>query len=349
MCEKSVKDASSEFYFFMVIRVGYLVRFRPVALVFFLSLLFGAASAVEAPLSTGGVPVANLDRDTTVRLQIFLDRHGFSAGKIDGRPGELLVKALSRFQRAIAVPVTGTLDPGLGLQVVDPALVPYTVDSVHRAWVGACPTEPAEQAQVPALPYANFLEFLAERYHCSPAFLQSCNPRWMGDDLPLGTTVLVPNVEPFRIEDVGRRGSVIKHPEFSRRRIHIQRAEGMLDLWEGFNLLASYPVTSGGGAVETPAGTWRIVALSPMPTFRWDRSVLETGRRSETFFMLPPGPNNPVGVMWCGLNRPRIGIHGTDNPHTIGRATSHGCIRLANWDVVRLASQITPGVTVLIE
>ncbi len=320
---------------------------RLLALIF-VSLL-GIGLAASETVARPGLSLATLDRDTIVRLQIFLDRHGFSPGKIDGRSGEFLSKALLRFQRAIAVPITGTLDPELGLQAVDPVLVPYTVTAQHLANIGPCPTQPAEQALVASLPYTSVREFLAERFHCSPQFLQSCNPQWTGDDLPVGATVLVPNVEPFRIEDLAQRGAIGKHPEFSSRRIHVSRAERMLDLWEGDNLLASYPVTPGGGTVETPAGSWHIVAMSPLPTFRWDRSVLETGRRSETFFLLPPGPNNPVGVMWCALNRAGIGIHGTDNPQTIGRATSHGCLRLANWDVVRLAAQITPGVVVAIE
>ena len=332
-------------------RVGWPVmsRWLSLVLVVVLTLFFGAPLVAAETVTRPGLALATLDRETIVRLQIFLDRHDFSPGKIDGRAGEFLVKALMRFQRAIAVPITGTLDPELGIQAVDPVLVPFTLTAKHLAGIGPCPTQPAEQALVSSLPYTSVGEFLAERFHCSPQFLHLCNPNWIGDDLPVGATVLVPNVEPFKIEQLAQRGAIGKHPAFSTRRIHVSRAERMLDLWEGDNLLASYPVTPGGGAVETPAGTWRIVALSPLPTFRWDRSVLETGRRSETFFLLPPGPNNPVGVLWCALNRPGIGIHGTDNPQTIGRATSHGCMRLANWDVVRLAAQITPGVTVHIE
>ena len=85
-----------------------------------------------------------------------------------------------------------------------------------------------------------------------------------------------------------------------------------------------------------------------MPTFRWDKEMLQHGKRSGNFHLLPPGPNNPVGVMWIALNKKGIGIHGTNSPDSIGRAASHGCIRLANWDVVRLATKIRPGETVSI-
>ena len=78
--------------------------------------------------------------------------------------------------------------------------------------------------------------------------------------------------------------------------------------------------------------------------------MLELGVRSPTTIVnLPPGPNSPVGVMWMGLNKSGIGLHGTNNPETIGRAASHGCIRLANWDAVKLSQMVTPGVTVHID
>ena len=78
-------------------------------------------------------------------------------------------------------------------------------------------------------------------------------------------------------------------------------------------------------------------------------SATVVGVRSENFYELPIGPNNPVGVMWIGLNRAGIGIHGTNSPQTIGRSSSHGCMRTANWDVVRLVKMITKGMTVIIE
>ena len=71
--------------------------------------------------------------------------------------------------------------------------------------------------------------------------------------------------------------------------------------------------------------------------------LLQHGRRSGNFHLLPPRPRNLVGVMWIALNKKGIGIHGTNEPGSIGRAASHGSIRLANWDVVRLATKIKRG------
>ena len=63
----------------------------------------------------------------------------------------------------------------------------------------------------------------------------------------------------------------------------------------------------------------------------------------KTTTIFRPGPNNLVGILWMGLNKPGIGIHGTNNPETIGRAASHGCIRLANWDAARVKDVVSVG------
>ena len=58
---------------------------------------------------------------------------------------------------------------------------------------------------------------------------------------------------------------------------------------------------------------------------------------------VPPGPNNPVGLVWIDLTAPSYGIHGTPQPEEIGKTESHGCIRLTNWDAVDLAAMVRPG------
>jgi lipoprotein-anchoring transpeptidase ErfK/SrfK len=199
------------------------------------------------------------------------------------------------------------------------------------------------------LPYASLLEFLTERFHSADELLEYINRPLKMSALKPGDIVKVPNVEPFLIEDLTPMASLPEIPEYQGRTIRIDTREKILDLFEGETLLASVPITPGSGHLGTPPGTWRILGIAAMPTFRWDKSVLEYGVRSDNYYELPIGPNNPVGVMWIGLNRPGIGIHGTNDPQTIGRSASHGCMRTANWDVVRLAKMITKGMTVEIE
>jgi len=62
--------------------------------------------------------------------------------------------------------------------------------------------------------------------------------------------------------------------------------------------------------------------------------------------MLRPGPNNPVGVAWIGLDKPGYGMHGTPSPEQVGRTESHGCFRLANWDAEYLVKLVWIGMPV---
>jgi lipoprotein-anchoring transpeptidase ErfK/SrfK len=295
-------------------------------------------------------PVA--ERDVTTRTQIFLDQQLFGPGKIDGRPGEFLTKALIRYQRANALPETGKVDANIPLDSVFPVYTYYTVQEGDQKFVGELPKKTEEQAKRKFLPYETLEEFVCERYHVSPAFLAKLNPAVKMAALKPGDTLRVPNVEPFKVEELPKQGNLPEQVDFKGRIITIHRAEKMLDLYEGDKLIAAVPITPGqpgGGATETPPGTWKIVGVAAMPTFRWDEGVLNRGVRTEKAFNLPSGPNNPVGVCWIGLNKPGIGIHGTNNPETIGRAASHGCMRVANWDVIRLSKLITKGMTVVIE
>lgn len=110
-------------------------------------------------------------------------------------------------------------------------------------------------------------------------------------------------------------------------------------------LVASFPITPGKPQFIR-YGTWQLRNMVELPYWRYDQQLLDTGKRSENALNIPPGPNSPVGIIWNGLSRPGIGLHGTSDPETIGRARSAGCIRLANWDAIRLPTLIRPGATV---
>lgn len=285
-----------------------------------------------------------------LRLQIFLDSKLFGPGKLDGRPGEFTTKALNRYQRSQGVPETPLEMHTLDLSSIAQNYTSYTLRPEDLAFVGDLPSQPSAQSKKKYLPYSSLLEFLTERFHCSPDFLAFINPGLKMSALKPGDTVTVPNVEPFLIEELTPIPQLPEVPEFQATRVlMINTWEKMLDLMEGDKVLASLPITPGSGYLATPPGTWKIVGITQMPTFRWDKSVLEYGVRSENFYELPIGPNNPVGIMWIGLNRPGIGLHGTNQPQTIGRSASHGCMRVANWDVIRLSKLITKGMTVVIE
>ncbi len=306
---------------------------------------------VTAPAEAGvarAEPVS--EREVITRLQIFLDQRSFSPGKIDGKWGEFVAKALQRYQRANGLPTTGQIDPSLQheLQAVFPIYTTYTLTDDDLKRVGNVPTKPAEEAKVPALLYRSLTEFIAERYHAGQNFIAHLNSDRNVDNLKAGDTVRVPNVPPFQIETLREVGNLPLKPEFAKRVIKIDTRFRMLDIMDGDKIVSSYPITPGSQKLPAPIGTWKIVGIATLPWFRWDEAMLMHGQRSENFYNLPPGPRNPVGIAWIGLNKRGIGIHGTASPDTIGRSGSHGCIRLANWDAARVINQVTEGMTVQI-
>ncbi len=307
---------------------------------------------VEIPAE---LPVARAEPvnelEVTARLQIFLDQKHFGPGKIDGAPGEFTSKALARYQRANGLPVTGDLNDvhNLPLNDVYPIYTTYTITEADAKQVGDVPAKPQDQAKLKRMPYPTLLKFLQERYHSDPNFLRYLNPGKDLTRLAVGDTVRVPNVKPFRIEEVKPVAKTPVNPAFKGRRIIVDTNEKILDLYEGETLLASFPITPGSSKVPAPPGRWKIVGIATMPWFRYDEGVLKRGVRTDTFYNIPAGPSSPVGVVWIGLNRRSIGLHGTNNPQTIGRAASAGCVRLANWDAIRLAKMVSPGTPVTID
>jgi lipoprotein-anchoring transpeptidase ErfK/SrfK len=304
------------------------------------------------PAAESGVARAEpvSEREVITRLQIFLDQRSFGPGKIDGRWGEFVAKALQRYQKANGQNATGQINQGLQeqLQRIFPIYTTYqlTQDDFNR--VGNIPYKPKEEAKVKAMLYRSITEFIAERFHSGENFISKLNKDINLDAAKPGDTVRVPNVPPFQIETLREVGSLPVKPEFTKRLIKIDTRYRMLDIIDGEQLIGSYPITPGSQKLPAPIGTWKIVGIATMPWFRWDEAMLNHGERSENFYNIPPGPRNPVGIAWIGLNKRGIGIHGTNSPDTIGRSGSHGCIRLANWDAARVINQVTEGMTVQI-
>jgi lipoprotein-anchoring transpeptidase ErfK/SrfK len=301
-------------------------------------------AVIPNPLPKAPEPV-----DDILRLQIFLDNQHFGPGRLDGRPGEFTIKALKHYQRAHQLTETELTAHTLDLTSVSQLYVEYTIRPEDLKFVGDLPSQPSAQSRKKYLPYDSLLEFLTERFHSSPELIEYINRPLKLSTLKPGDVVKVPNVEPFRIEELTPIAALPEVPEYLQRVIKIDTREKLLDLYEGERLIATFPITPGSGHLATPPGNWRILGITQMPTFRWDKSVLEYGVRSGNYYELPIGPNNPVGVMWIGLNKPGIGIHGTNQGQTIGRSASHGCMRTANWDAIRLSRMVTKGMTVIIE
>ena len=320
--------------------------FAATLLVLSASSLAFAQTQTATPQKVYPVALPNYNEETATRLQIFLDNSYFGPGKIDGRMGEFFRKALISYKYAHGMPKTGAVDSWL-LDQVPVTYTNYTIREDDPKFVGPLPTEHAEQATLKMLPYTSLLEFVAERFHSSESYIQKLNPGKKWEELKPGDVLKVPNVLPFEIEKMNE-GNLPENPKLKARKVFVDTKEHVLSVFENDQLICEFPITPGSTVLPAPIGTWKIVGVATMPWFRYDEGMLNYGVRTEQFFNLPPGPNNLVGVVWIGLNKTGIGIHGTNNPETIGRAASHGCIRTANWDAARLKDLVTVGNTVSI-
>jgi lipoprotein-anchoring transpeptidase ErfK/SrfK len=126
--------------------------------------------------------------------------------------------------------------------------------------------------------------------------------------------------------------------------IVISREANRLWLYDGERLVRSFPVATGQAIYPTPRGLWHIVVKWKNPW--WYPPVNDSWARG--LKPVPPGPGNPLGTRWMGLNAPGVGIHGTDEPSSIGYSASHGCIRMQVPDAEWLFDRVEIGTTVYI-
>lgn len=307
--------------------------------------------------------------DDAVRLQIFLDEALFGPGVIDGKPGRFTEEAVKSWNEVNGHPDSdwSAVNAAARRAVPNPfgvAVVPEIVDD----WVDkSLPTSRAEQAKRKRMSYRSVAEFMSERYHCDVPYLIELNGSKKVYNLKPRDSLIVPNVQPFLIEQITEKGFEADEA-LSQRHAVVDTKMNQVRIFESAPvalaveesdgdapplpivranraLVASFPITPGQPKF-IKFGTWELKNMIEMPWWRYDQQLLETGKRSDNALNIPPGPNSPVGIIWCGTSRSGIGLHGTSDPETIGRARSAGCIRLANWDAIRLPLLIRPGATV---
>ena len=96
-----------------------------------------------------------------------------------------------------------------------------------------------------------------------------------------------------------------------------------------------------------PIGEWKVTGVQKNPSFHYNPDLFWDAEPSHSKATIPPGPNNPVGVVWIDLSKEHYGLHGTPEPGNIGHTESHGCVRMTNWDAARVAALVKPGTPVL--
>jgi lipoprotein-anchoring transpeptidase ErfK/SrfK len=123
-------------------------------------------------------------------------------------------------------------------------------------------------------------------------------------------------------------------PAATKRVIVVSLEDHKLALVEDGKVKKIYNVAVGKPSTPSPVGTFTIAHRVMNPTYSHEGRIV------------PPGPNNPVGTRWMGLSIPGYGIHGTNVPSSIGKAASHGCIRMAKKDLEELYPMVEVGDTV---
>ena len=294
---------------------------------------------VAPKVFAGPAPVVN----EVLAAQVALDRAGFSPGEIDGRPGQNLQRALTAFQKEHQLPTTGQLDDATWKQLTEAAgaaqpLVEYSITDADVAgpFTTNIPPTLAEQASLDALNYRSPLEAIAERVHSSPALLQRLNPK--ATFQRTGERIMVPNVD----------GDAPAAAPSGAITVFVTKDSSALTIEDaGGHVLFHAPVTSGSEHDPLPVGTWKVNGVQRNPKFHYNPDLFWDATPGDSKAMIPPGPNNPVGVLWIDISKPHYGIHGTPEPSKIGHVESHGCVRLTNWDAERVAQWVKPGTRVV--
>src|SRR3954451_8075641 len=292
---------------------------------------------INAANFNGKLPSEDSVSPLAIKVQVLLDRAHFSPGEIDGRFGDNVHKALQAFAEANSLGADKVLTPEIWTKLQqgssDPVITEYvlTERDIKGPFIDKLPARMEDMTQLKRLSYTSAKEALGERFHMSPEILSALNPRQKFDHAGAKINVVnVPNDAPAKAA-----------------RIEVDKARETVKAFAGDGkLVAFYPASVGSEEKPTPSGTLKVTAIQPNPTYRYDPKYKFKGVESTKPFTINAGPNNPVGAMWIGLSQAGYGIHGTADPARVSKTESHGCVRLTNWDVKRLAQSLRKGVAV---
>jgi lipoprotein-anchoring transpeptidase ErfK/SrfK len=288
-----------------------------------------------------------------LQLQILLDRAGFSPGIIDGAWGLNAAKAMTFFAKpedterltGDSPPAVAALDRATYERLrraarSKPMLRAYVVTAADLAGpFTEIPKSVYRQAELRCLCYSNPVEALSERFHTSAKLIAELNPRIDIDRLKAGTKILLPNVE-IDGAALPQDTAIVARLIISKKGFwtHAVDANG--------TIIYHFPSTLGAGYDPSPSGDFKVTYVSRDPAYHYQPKLFSEVPDNEPEARLPAGPNSPVGVVWMSLSKPHYGIHGTPAPETIGYANSHGCVRLTNWDALRLSDLVEGGTPV---
>jgi lipoprotein-anchoring transpeptidase ErfK/SrfK len=297
------------------------------------------AASINNAEFKGKVPADDKINPAIVRAQVLLDRASFSPGEIDGKLGENAEKALKAFGEAKGLaagklPLTPEIWAALLTTSSDPIIIDYkiTEKDVKGPFLQKLPAKMEDMKGLKSLDYTSPREALAEKFHMSEALLEALNAGKKFDQA--GQTISIVNVMKTEAKPAVARLEVDKI------------AQTVKAFGKAGELIAFFPASVGSDEKPTPGGVLKVTSIDARPNYRYNPDYKFKGVKSREAFTIKPGPNNPAGSHWIGLSAEGYGIHGTPNPSKVSKSESHGCVRLTNWDVDRLAKLLKKGAEV---
>jgi lipoprotein-anchoring transpeptidase ErfK/SrfK/peptidoglycan hydrolase-like protein with peptidoglycan-binding domain len=277
-----------------------------------------------------------------LEVQIALARRAISPGSIDGALGHQSRQALASFQRLQNLPDSGVLDTNTRslLTLETPIITTYLVTSNDLAQLQPLGKTWLEKSQQTSMAFETELELVGEKAHSNPLLIKKLNPGINWTNLGPGIILQIPDV-------------TYPDPPDKAAYAVIHLSERYLEAFDAStNLIAHFPCSIAAKVEKRPIGELHVIVIAPHPNYTVNPELFPESDELRILghkLILPPGPNNPVGVAWIGLDRPGYGMHGTPKPEEVGRTESHGCFRLANWDAEYMVKLSWVGMPVLVE